>query len=476
MRASELLKGELITEDFEVSGIFTDSRKIIPESIFVCLKGTEDNGHKYAKEAVKKGARLIIAEEKINHLPLQIIYKQSTAEALAEIAQRFYGNPAEKLKIIGVTGTNGKTTVTFLIKSILEAAGRKTGVIGTNKCFLGKKELNFESVMPTTPDALEIAYILNEMQKNGAEYVVMEVSSHALALKRVHALHFEIGIFTNLSRDHLDFHKNMEEYAKAKAKIFDISSAAVINTDIGTGLEFAANCKIPVVSVGLNEEANINASQLCLGKDYVSFVCNENEEEHVLRLKIPGKFSVYNALCAVGAARILGVGYDDIKTGLARVKNIKGRVELVPVNAEYRVFIDYAHSPDGLLNILNTAKGFTRGKVIVLFGCGGDRDKSKRSIMGKIAGELADFSIITSDNPRGENPLEIIEQIKEGIDKTDGEYIIIVNRREAIEYALKYAKKDDTILLCGKGQETYQIIGKKKYYFDERKIIKEILN
>lgn len=475
MRACELFEGTLISEDFEVGGIFTDSRKIIPNSVFVCLKGTEENGHQYANEAAERGARLIVAEEEIS-APVQVIYKESTVEALSELAERFYGYPADKLKLIGVTGTNGKTTVTFLIKSILEAAGQKTGVIGTNKCFVGDEELDFESNMPTTPNSLELAYIFSEMQKRGAKYVAMEVSSHALALKRVNGLKFDVGVFTNLSRDHLDFHKTMQDYAKTKAKLFDMTAAAVINTDSGTGLKIAAACKCPVVTVGLNEDADISASQICLGGDYVSFVCTENETPRNLRLGIPGKFSVYNALCAVGTAHALGIDYDDIKAGLAAVSNVKGRVELVPTDTDYKVFIDYAHSPDGLLNILNTAKGFTKGRVIAVFGCGGDRDITKRPVMGKIAGDLADFSVITSDNPRCENPVKIIEEIKEGIDRTAGEYIIIVNRREAIEYALKNAKKGDTVLLCGKGQETYQIIGKKKYHFDEREIIKEILN
>lgn len=473
MTAGELFENAAGFENVEISGIFCNSQKITPNGVFVCLKGANDNGHRYVHDAEEKGAAVIVASEEVC-ADIPVVYVEDTAVFLAELAQRFYGYPAKKLKLIGVTGTNGKTTVTFLIKSILEASGRKTGLIGTNRCFVADKELDFESCMPTTPDALELAQIFDIMQREGAEYVVMEVSSHALSLKRVHGLEFEVGVFTNLTRDHLDFHKTMEEYLKAKEKIFDISKIGVINTDTSAGITVAGNCRIPTLTVGVHD-ADIRASLIKLGSDFVEFTARENGEDHVVAMPIPGKFSVYNALCAVGAARALGIDYKDICAGLAGVGNVKGRVELVPTQTDYKVFIDYAHSPDGLSNILHTAKGFTKGRVIAVFGCGGDRDRTKREIMGKIAGDIADFSVITSDNPRTENPVAIIEEIKKGMDKSGGEYIIIVNRREAIEYALSIARKDDTVLLCGKGQETYQIIGKKKIHFDEREIVKEIL-
>lgn len=474
MKASELFEDSCGLENVQISGIFSDSRKIIPGGVFVCLKGEKSDGHNYAKEAEKKGASVIVASEKIS-AGVPVVYVDDTDETLAKLSEKFFGFPSKRLRLVGVTGTNGKTTVTYLVKTILEAAGKKVGIIGTNKCFIGERELDFSSCMPTTPSALELAQIFKEMADSDCEYVVMEVSSHALALKRVFGLRFEVGVFTNLTRDHLDFHKTMEEYLAAKAKLFDISKKGVVNSDSAAGLKIISMCRCPVISVGIHD-ADILASAISLGEDFVEFTVSESGEKHNLHLNIPGKFSVYNALCAAGAARALGISYESITAGLASAGNVKGRVELVPTDTPYRVFIDYAHSPDGLSNILHTARGFTRGRVIVLFGCGGDRDRTKRAVMGEIAGKLADFSIITSDNPRTENPIDIIEEIKCGIDMTNGEYIIIVNRREAIEYALKTAGERDTVLLCGKGQETYQIIGDKKLHFDEREVIREILD
>lgn len=474
MKASELFEDSCGLENVQISGIFSDSRKIIPGGVFVCLKGEKSDGHNYAKEAEKKGASVIVASEKIS-AGVPVVYVDDTDETLAKLSEKFFGFPSKRLRLVGVTGTNGKTTVTYLVKTILEAAGKKVGIIGTNKCFIGERELDFSSCMPTTPSALELAQIFKEMADSDCEYVVMEVSSHALALKRVFGLRFEVGVFTNLTRDHLDFHKTMEEYLAAKAKLFDISKKGVVNSDSAAGLKIISMCRCPVISVGIHD-ADILASAISLGEDFVEFTVSESGEKHNLHLNIPGKFSVYNALCAAGAARALGISYESITAGLASAGNVKGRVELVPTDTPYRVFIDYAHSPDGLSNILHTARGFTRGRVIVLFGCGGDRDRTKRAVMGEIAGNLADFSIITSDNPRTENPIDIIEEIKCGIDRTNGEYIIIVNRREAIEYALKTAGERDTVLLCGKGQETYQIIGDKKLHFDEREVIREILD
>lgn len=473
MLAGELFENADGFEDVQISGIFCNSQKIKPGGVFVCLKGEHDDGHRYVENACKRGAAVLVASERVE-ADVPIVYAEDTAKALAELAQKFYGYPSRELKLIGVTGTNGKTTVTFLIKSILEADGKKVGVIGTNKCFALGRELDFESTLPTTPNALELAELFDIFRKQGIEYVVMEVSSHALSLKRVHGLEFEVGVFTNLTQDHLDFHKTMQNYAKAKAKLFEQSKKAVINIDSSAANMMLKSCNVPTITVGIGE-ASIRATLVRLGTSSVAFTAREGKNEYTITMPIPGKFSVYNALCALGAARALGVDFRVIGAGLATTDKVKGRVELVPTDTDYKVFIDYAHSPDSLISILQTAKGFTKGRVIVLFGCGGDRDKTKREPMGTAAGELADFTIITSDNPRGENPVEIIEAVKRGIDKTTGEYIIIVNRREAIEYALSIAQRDDTVLLCGKGQETYQLIEGRKIHFDEREIVKEIL-
>lgn len=473
MTAGELFENAAGFENIPISGIFCNSQKIKPGGVFVCLKGMNGNGHDYVNEAQIRGASVIVASEPVK-ADIPVVFAEDTAAALADLAERFYGFPAKKLRLIGVTGTNGKTTVTFMIKSILTAAGKKTGVIGTNKCFIGDKELEYESTMPTTPNGLELAEIFDIMQREGVEYVVMEVSSHALSLNRVYGLEFEVGVFTNLTRDHLDFHKTMSNYLKAKEKLFTVSKTAVINVDFPSGREVLKNCRIPAITVGVHN-ADITASQITLCEDYSEFTAEENNGKHKLHVPLPGSFSVYNALCAAGAARALGIRYEYICEGLSHMGKVRGRMEQIPLNTDYKVFIDYAHSPDSLLNVLKTAKEFTNGRVIVLFGCGGDRDKSKREIMGKIAGDTADFSVITSDNPRTENPVAIAEDIKRGMDRSGGEYIIVINRREAIEYALGIAQKGDVVLLCGKGQETYQIIGKEKIPFDERKIVKEIL-
>lgn len=439
----------------------------------MCINGEKVDGHNFIDRAEKLGARVIVAEKKVS-TNLPVVYVEDTRRAQANLARRFYKKPDEKLKLIGVTGTNGKTTVTHLIKAILESAGKKVGIIGTNKCYVGDVPIKTEEKYPTTPDSIELIEIFDKMQKMGAEYVVMEVSSHALSLERVYGLSFEVGVFTNLTKDHLDFHKSMEDYFNQKAKLFSKSKVAIINTDTSSGLKMLDVCKNSAIKIGLHD-ADILASAIRLGEDFVEFIAEEGDEACKIRLNIPGKFSVYNALSAIGACRAVGISYEDIKKGLNSAKGVLGRVEAINVGKPYRIFIDYAHTPDGLTNILQTARGFTKGRVIVLFGCGGDRDRTKRAIMGEIAGKMADFSIITSDNPRSENPVAIVEEIKKGIDKTDGEYIIIVNREEAIGYALSIAKEKDTILLCGKGQETYQIVGNKKYHFDEREIVKRIL-
>ncbi len=474
MLAGELLENANEFAGLQIDAIFTDSRKTTPNSLFVCVKGEKTDGHLYAEEAVKRGAVMVVAERELS-LGVPTIIVPDTKIELARLSQKFYGEPWKKLKLIGVTGTNGKTTTTYLIKEVLEKLGKKVGLIGTNRCYIGNRELPYVPSTPTTPSAPELAYIFSEMVKKRVEYVVMEVSSHALKLKRVHGLQFKVGVFTNLTRDHLDFHKTMEEYENSKRMLFDISDVGVVNTDSSAGLRILDKCKCPTMAVGIHD-ADIIASRIVLGDDYVEFTSIEKDDENRLRLGIPGKFSVYNALCATGALRALGISYEDIKKGFNGVGNVKGRVEKIETNTPFKVFIDYAHTPDGLLNILKTARGFTRKRVIVVFGCGGNRDKTKRSIMGEIAGDEADFTIITSDNPRMENPIEIIEDIKVGIDKTQGEYIIIVNRAEAIEYALNIAREGDTVLLCGKGQETYQIIGNKTMHFDEREIVRSILN
>ncbi len=475
MLASKLFGDKLNFDDTEITGIAYDSRRVLPGNVFVCIKGYETDGHKYAASAEKNGAAVIVAEDKID-VNVPVIYVNDSRKEIARLACTFYDNPSKKFKLVGVTGTNGKTTITYLTKSILEAAGKIVGVIGTNQNIIGDKVLMTKSTTPTTPNALELQQLFAEMVDSGAEYVVMEVSSHALALDRVYGCHFDCGIFTNLTQDHLDFHKTMENYRDAKAKLFTLSDKGVVNYDDEAGKYIVKNggCD-DILKIGLGEGCALTAKNIKISARGTEFELDYKGIKYPMSIAIPGKFSEYNAACAAGAALQLGIDMDTIREGLKNASGVLGRVEVIDTDTDYTVIIDYAHTPDGLENIISCVKEFAKGRVITLFGCGGDRDNTKRAIMGEIAGKLSDYSIITSDNPRTEDPTAIVEQIEEGMKKTDGKYTVIVDRREAIRYALGFAKKDDVIILAGKGQETYQIIGHEKHDFDERIVVKEIL-
>lgn len=470
MLACELFKSACTDEikDIDITSVTYDSRKVKDGSVFVCIKGFETDGHKYAKTAVENGAAVVVAQDKID-VGVPVVYVENSRRVMAELACTFYGNPSEQFSLVGITGTNGKTTITYLIKSILETAGKRVGVIGTNQNIIGDKVLLTKSTTPTTPNALELQQLFTEMVHYGAEYVVMEVSSHALDLDRVHGCNFDVGVFTNLTQDHLDFHKTMENYLNAKAKLFGLSEKGVVNFDDDGGKKIVNDAKCPdILKTGLEAGCDLRAENIKITARGSQFDMVYNGKKYPAMVRIPGQFSVYNAICAAGAALQLGIDIDTVIKGLESATGVVGRVEIVPTDTDYTVIIDYAHTPDGLENIIRCVKGFAEGRVITLFGCGGDRDNSKRSVMGEISGQLSDFSIITSDNPRTEDPDGIIDEIEAGMKKTDGEYIRITDRRKAIAYALDTAKAGDVIVLAGKGQETYQIIGKEKFDFDER--------
>ena len=451
------------TGEIEVTSVESSSLTVKEGSAFVCIKGYETDGHKYAKNAAEKGASVIIAQDDVD-VSCPVVKVKDTRRCLAIMCNEFYNNPSKEFKLVGITGTNGKTTTTFLIKQILEKAGQKVGLIGTNQIMIG------EEIYPasrTTPDSFELQGLFRKMADSKVDTVVMEVSSHALYLDRVYGSDFDVGVFTNLTQDHLDFHKTMENYRDAKAILFDICKKGVINTDDKNGEFIAKNAKCEVMTYGIDESADINAKNVTLEQKGVSFEINDKKYS----LAIPGKFSVYNALSAIGALKALGIDDEIIREGLSEAKGVRGRAEVIPVSDEFTVLVDYAHTPDGIENILKTAKGFAKGRVVILFGCGGDRDNTKRPIMGQIASSLADFCIVTSDNPRTENPMNIINEILPGV---KGEHIVIENRREAIEYAIKNAQKDDVVILAGKGHEDYQQIGKEKIHFDEVEILMEL--
>jgi len=461
---NKLVKTDL---NIEVTGICCNSALTQAGDVFVAVVGFNADGHKYAADAQKKGAVCVVAEHEIEDVSIPVIVVENTRVEIAKMAHIFYNNPTHSFKLIGVTGTNGKTTVTYLVKAILEAAGEKVGLIGTNQNMIGDEVFATER---TTPDSLELVQLFDRMAKANCSYVVMEVSSHSLELNRVHGCEFEVSAFTNFTQDHLDFHKTMENYLMAKAKLFKVCNKAVINIDDNGGKRVAQDVACSKITYG-TVDADITATEIHQHSNGVEFVCLGER----FKINIPGLFSVYNALAAISICKALGVELSLIRDTLAKANGVKGRFEVYPTNGDYTVIIDYAHSPDGLKNVLETIKGFAKGRIVALFGCGGDRDAKKRPLMGKIAGELADYCIITSDNPRSEEPAAIIRDILSGMENATAEYVVVENRHDAIEYAIKHARKDDVILLAGKGHETYQILNEGTIHFDEREVLAKFI-
>ncbi|MCL2401928.1 MAG: UDP-N-acetylmuramoyl-L-alanyl-D-glutamate--2,6-diaminopimelate ligase [Oscillospiraceae bacterium] len=454
----------------EIHGISFDTRTLKAGELFVAIRGYQSDGHEYIQQAVEKGAICIICEQPPD-IATPYILVENARKALAEVSAKWFDEPALKLKIIGVTGTNGKTTVTSLIKNVIEkCTGGAVGLIGTNAVMIGQKALPAER---TTPESYEIQQLLAQMVDEGCEYVAMEVSSHALHLDRVHGIAFAVGVYTNLSQDHLDFHGTMENYAKAKAALFAISKAAAINIDDEYAQIMIDNAVCPVMTYAIdNGDADLVAKSIKLHAEKVDFCALTIGHLHRVELNIPGMISVYNALAAMSAALLLGFDIETVSMVMKTCGGVKGRAEIVPVPRDFTVMIDYAHTPDALENIIKTVREFTRGRVLTLFGCGGDRDREKRPLMGAVAAKMSDFLIITSDNPRTEVPDAIINDILAGIDKKTPKRVI-ENRREAIHWALENAQSGDVLILAGKGHETYQILGNEKTHFDEREIVAE---
>lgn len=458
-------------KDREISFITDNSENVTSSSLFVCIKGARGDGHKYGMEAARKGA-VIVCEHSIG-VRDEIIVKD-TRRAYADFCGAFFANPARRMKLIGITGTNGKTTTAFLLKNIFEKNGHKCGLVGTVQDMAGDTVFYSER---TTPDSFELNCLFSKMVKRGCEYCIMEVSSQALSQGRVDGLSFDCAVFTNLTQDHIDYHGTFENYAKAKKKLFSMCRKGIINIDDEKGLYMTDGEKCQTVTYSLlDDSADYTAKnivQKSSGTEYE--IIHKNKSIKVV-LGIPGLFSVYNSLAAIVCASQEGVSIEKAAQALKDSKGVKGRAEVVPTNRDFTVIIDYAHTPDGLENILKTIKGFAKRRIITVFGCGGDRDKSKRSVMGEIASELSDYLIVTSDNPRSENPQEIIKDILKGCKSAEITVETIENRRKAIEQALAIGEKDDIILLAGKGHETYQILGDKKIHFDEREIVSEYLN
>ncbi len=472
------VKGDL---DIDIKGLEKNSKEVKEGYLFVAIKGFSVDGHIYIEDAIKSGAVAVIIQEgcdlKSFKVPegITIVMAKDTREALAIASSNFYGNPSSKFKLIGVTGTKGKTTTTFMIKQILEKAGKKVGLIGTIATYINGKKIKDSD--RTTPESLELQQTFHRMVEEGIEIVVMEVSSQSLKLHRVEGCEFDIVLFTNFSEDHIspNEHPDMEDYFKSKLKLFEMCKTGIVNTDNIQG------AKIPklfpnnnITTYGIDNYANVLAKDITITNSYVDFRVKITDRNERVKTSIPGRFSVYNSLASICVAQKFGISPEVIKEALETVR-VPGRSELVDNKLEIPIMIDYAHSPESLENILQAVKSYTRGKVINVFGCGGDRDSGKRPIMGEISGKIADYTFITSDNPRTEDPQKIVEQIEEGIKKTKGKYSVVVDRTEAIKQAIKMATKRDIILLAGKGHETYQEINGVKHSYDERIIVKDLI-
>ncbi len=454
-----------------ITGVSYDSRTVRPGDLFVAVPGFSSDGHRFISAARQRGASAILCQTSPEDGPF--IQVASTRQVLAELACRWFGHPARELVLIGITGTNGKTTSCFLLKSVIEQiTGEKVGLIGTIQNMIGQQVLPAER---TTPESWQLQELFRSMADAGCKYVVMEVSSHALALNRVDGFTFHTGVFTNLTQDHLDFHKTMQAYLETKALLFSRCEIGVVNRDDSSCdyLLHAAHC--PVLTYG-EQPADLTAGDIILGQDHISMQVSWHGQTLPARLGIPGDFNVHNALAVICAALTLDLPLDRILDALSRAKGVRGRVEVVPTpGRNYTVLIDYAHTPDGLENVLKTVRGFAKGRTVVLFGCGGDRDRTKRPIMGEIASRLAHEVIVTSDNPRTEDPIAIIHEILPGLVRHTTPYTIIPDRRRAIAWALDHARAGDVIVLAGKGHETYQILGATKIHLDEREVVQNHL-
>jgi len=478
MKLKDLIVGIPVLEqtadpEMEISGISYDSRNTAQGDLFAAIVGTVSDGHNYIAAAAAKGAAVVLCEKRpAEDIPYILV--ADSRSGLAISSANFFGNPAEQMTMIGVTGTNGKTTTTYLLKHLLEdGLQARVGLIGTNCNMIGDVELPTER---TTPESFELQKLFRDMLDAGCTHVVMEVSSHSLVLKRVAGIQFDVGIFTNLTQDHLDFHKDMEDYAAAKAQLFSVCKLGILNADdsYGNFMERRAACPVYRISA-TGKDAQLQAKDLTLLPDGIVFHAVSAEAETEVRLGIPGRFTCYNALGVMAAGMALGLSAEQCAECFATAKGVKGRVEPVPTDGDYTILIDYSHTPDALENVLKTVRETGRGRVVALFGCGGDRDRTKRPIMGKIATDLADFTIVTSDNPRTEEPEAIIQDILAGVETAPERYIAITDREKAIAYAIENHQPGDLIVLAGKGHETYQEINHVKYHMDEREIVAKIL-
>jgi UDP-N-acetylmuramoyl-L-alanyl-D-glutamate--2,6-diaminopimelate ligase len=465
----EYIKGN---KECDINEIRYDSRNVKKGDLFICIQGFKTDGHKYIDDVVDKEANAVVIDKELDKYDKNITYIKvaDSRKAMAVLAKNFFKNPLKKIDLIGVTGTNGKTTTTYLIKEILNQSGYKTGLIGTIEVFNGEESINASR---TTPESLDIYRYLAEMRDKGVEYTVMEVSSHALALNRVDTMEFKAAVFTNLTQDHLDYHKTMDRYAAEKAKLFKklkSDGAAIINNDDEYAQLFKDTTQQDIITYGIEKNSELQPNEIELSLEGVKFTLNDLK----YNLNLTGKFNIYNSLAAVGVAISLGIKEELIKNSLESIKGIPGRFETINLEQNFTVIVDYAHTPDSMINVLSAVQHFEHNDIIVVFGCGGERDKKKRPIMGEIAVKNSDYVVVTTDNPRSEVPETIIEEIVEGIQesKYNTPYIVEVEREDAIYEAINKAKKGDVVVIIGKGHETYQVFADKTIDFNDKAVAK----
>lgn len=461
----------------EIRQLCADTRRTdhMTDSLFFCISGANFDGHSFAAKAVSLGAKALVVERIQLDVDVPQIQVENVRVAMAHIAAAFYGYPAKKMRMLAVTGTKGKTTTTYLVKAIMERMGLRCGLIGTISNMIGDRVL---SSILTTPESIDLHEVLHEMVKEGVQIVVMEASAHALDMHRLDGIMFDGSAYTNLSQDHLDYFHTMSAYAAAKKRLFtpDYSLNCAFNADEETTAYMLEGIKLPYVTFGIRENCDIYARDIEISENGVSFIMRlKGMLETSVHLRLTGMFNVYNAMTAAALGMIVGANMEQIKEGLESVASVPGRAEVLDTGTPYKVILDYSHVPAALENILRFVREFARRRVIAVFGCGGDRDREKRPLMGEIGGRLSDFCILTSDNARNEDPFAILEMVEEGIKPTGCAYCVIEDRREAIRYALQDAQEGDVIVLAGKGHETYQEVRGVKQPFDEKVIVAELL-
>lgn len=473
MKLYELLDGVEVLGGYplnpEISSVTDDSRKVRNSSVFVCVKGKKNDGHDYARKALERGAAVVICDHNIGIRNCIVV--ENTREAYALMCANYYGNCHRKLKMIGVTGTNGKTTTTFIIKKILEENGYKVGVIGTVDVMIGNEKYPSDY---TTPNPSVLHRYLYMMKMAGCDVCIIEASSQALSQERTYGIHFDIGVFTNLTREHLDYHGSMEEYAKAKAILMRNSSVCIINADDSFAEMMKRNAAEKVVTFAIDGNADIKAENVKLNHGGVVYTLACESGRYEIAYDVIGKFSVYNSLAALAVGIVMKVDMKRAVRAVAEMKTVRGRIEKIPNNRNIHILIDFAHTPDSLENVLKTVRDIYDKRIITVFGCGGDRDRTKRPLMGRIACKYSDLVYVTSDNPRTEDPERIIDDIVGNIDKNN--YIRTADRTQAIKAAIVEAEPGDAVLIAGKGHERYQILGTEKIHYDEREIVKQILD